>query len=105
VESLVDEGSFDLAWLPGVFIAPSVIEQAFRRVYASIRPGGWLLSPAMAGIGDSRQRAAWALLCVTWGGPALTATEIADLMSKVGFKNTRIAPSPPFAPALIVGQR
>jgi hypothetical protein len=59
----------------------------------------------MAGVGDARQRAAWALLNVSWGGPPSTATQIVDLMTKVGFANTRITPGPPFAPALVVGQR
>src|SRR5437868_7675399 len=47
VEELSEEGTFDLAWLPSVFIPATVLPSAVARVRASLRPGGFLIFPVM----------------------------------------------------------
>jgi SAM-dependent methyltransferase len=105
VDALDDESAFDLAWLPTFFIAPAVLPQAIARVRASLRPGGWILCPVMGGIGSERQRAVWALLMDTWGGPGLGADETDRLLKDAGFATTRVHQGPPNAPGMVMAQR
>jgi predicted O-methyltransferase YrrM len=105
VEELRDEASFDLAWLPAVFIRPSILVTALARVFASLRSGGWILLPVVGHAGDARQRAVWTLMNELWGGRVLTVDAAESLVRDAGFSAVRTLPGPAWAPALVVGQR
>jgi precorrin-6B methylase 2 len=104
VQDLRDEGVFDLAWLPGIFIAEAVLESAVARVRASLRQGGWILFPVMA-TGEARQQATWALINELWGGPVLSAADVERILDRAGFTSVRTIAGPPWAPQLVVGAR
>lgn len=106
VQDLRDEESFDLAWLPGVFIPAPTLSNAVARVRASLRPGGWVLFPVVGSVGDNeRQRAVWALTNELWGGPVLCAAEAESLLRDVGFSSVRTSSGPGWSPAVVAGQR
>ncbi len=105
VEELADEESFELAWLPAFFIPEAVVGQAMSRVHAALRPGGWVLLPLIGAAGDDRQRAVAALVSDLWGGPAFSVAGAESLLKEAGFSSVRTLAGPPWAPALVVGQR
>jgi hypothetical protein len=105
VQDLADEESFDLAWLPAVFIGEQVLGPALKRVRAALRPGGWVLFPVMGAAGADRQRAVGQLLTALWGGPVLSLQGAEALLKEAGFTAVRALEGPPWAPALVVGQR
>jgi hypothetical protein len=105
VEDLRDEEAFDLAWMPSFFLPASVLPAAAARVRASLRPGGWILFPIGTSSGDDRHRAVLALVCETWGGPALSPLQAESLLGAAGFASVRTMPGPPWAPTLVAAQR
>ncbi len=105
IEELADESAFDLAWLPIVFIPSELVPRATERVRAALRPGGWILAPALGVAGDDLQRAVWALQNELWGGPVLASTDVEELLRGAKFSSIRTMVGPPWAPALTVGQR
>jgi SAM-dependent methyltransferase len=106
VEDLRDEESFELAWVPSFFVPSSVLAAAVARVFASLRPGGWLLFPIGGFAGnDERARSVFALICELWGGPALTIAEAEPLLKEAGFSTVRVLAGLPSTPPLLVAQR
>jgi hypothetical protein len=97
---------FDLAWLPSFFIPANVLASAATRVHASLRPGGFVLFPALGSAGqNAQQRAMLALMNELWGGPLIGTFEAETLLQQAGFSNVRTLPAPPGAPGMVVGQR
>ena len=47
VADIKEYGTFELVWLPLIFIPPDVVHAALPTLHASLRPGGWLI----AGVG------------------------------------------------------
>jgi len=105
VEELRDEESFDLAWLPSMFIPAAALPTGAARVRASLRPGGWVLFPIGGFAGEERARAVFALVNELWGGPVLAVAEAESLLKEAGFSTVRALPGPPWAPPLLAAQR
>jgi hypothetical protein len=105
VQDLRDEQAFEAAWLPAFFIPEAVIPEAMARVHASLRPGGWVLLPVSGAGGIDRQRAVAALMTELWGGTSLSHAAHEALLKEAGFSAVKTMAGPPWAPALIVGQR
>ena len=106
VETLGEERTFDLAWLPTFFIAEATLPTATARVHAALRPGGWIVYPTGSNAsGSARQNAVFALVHHLWGGPALTVERAESLLKEAGFKSVRALPGPAWAPAILIGQR
>lgn len=105
VEELADEGAYDLAWLPSFFMDKPVVQRIVARLHAAVRPGGWILVGADAAGGDERERAVWSLIATLWGGARLGADGVRSILEGAGFGSVRVLPGPPWAPAMIVGQR
>jgi 2-polyprenyl-3-methyl-5-hydroxy-6-metoxy-1,4-benzoquinol methylase len=103
VEDLRDESVYDFAWLPAFFIPVAAMSNAFTRVRASLKEGGWVLVGTFGG-GDDRQRAVNALILDLWGG-VMSNADIEALLSAVGFSTVRKLPMPPGAPVLFAAQR
>jgi len=106
VETLEDEASFDLAWLPIPFIPERAIVPGSKRVLRALRPGGWTvvalgndaaMEPTMATV--FRLRVA---LC---GGPVWSPGDVERVMREAGFVDVRTLPSPPGTPVAIVVAR
>ena len=95
VEQLADKDSYDLAWIPSVFLPESSIAPACERVFRALKPGGWLLF-AMAAPGKDPVAAALVRMRTTlWGGAALAPEQVQHLLVTCGFNNVRALPSPP----------
>jgi predicted O-methyltransferase YrrM len=92
VQDLDDTAAFDLAWLPGDFLAPAVLPAALTAVHRALRPGGWLIT-ACGGGGDDRPRATGARLrAVLWGGDTLEPERVGELLDQCGFDDVRLLP-------------
>ena len=106
VEDLRDEESFELAWVPSVFVPSPVLAAAVARGCVSLRPGGWMLFPIGGFAGDDeRARSVFALICDLWGGPVLAIAEAERLLKEAGFSTVRVLPGPPSTPPLLAAQR
>jgi hypothetical protein len=106
IESLREESAFDLAWLPTFFIADAALPAATARAYAALRPGGWILYPTgMNAMATAHQNAVFGLVNHLWGGPALSVERAESLLKGAGFVSVRALQGPPWAPAMVVGQR
>jgi 2-polyprenyl-3-methyl-5-hydroxy-6-metoxy-1,4-benzoquinol methylase len=105
IEELADEGAFDLAWLPVVFIPRELVANAIARTHDALRPGGWILVPTLGGAGDDLQRSVWALQNELWGGPVLASADVEELLRGAGFSSIQALVGPPWAPVLTAGRR
>jgi hypothetical protein len=106
IEALDQEASFDLAWLPTVFIDDSMLATATARVCRALRPGGWILYPTGTNAaGTAKSRSVFELVTHLWGGPALSVERATALLQEAGFTSVRTLPGPVWAPAMLVGQR
>jgi len=105
VEALTEEGSFDLAWLPVVFVPAAALPKALARMTASLRHGGWLLAAVVGEAGDERARASWRLINEVWGGACARAEDVERELAGVGLTDVRTIVGPPWAPCLVVGRK
>jgi precorrin-6B methylase 2 len=103
VEQLRDEAAFDLAWLPAFFLGrKEAVVEALGRIRTALRPGGWVLSPALNPDAGAAQLAVGSLMLESWGGPVLQAPEVAALMNGAGLR-ARSLPGPSYI-SMVVGQ-
>jgi Methyltransferase domain len=106
IESLERDKAFDLAWLPTFFISEAVLPAAMARVYASLRPGGWVLYPTGSNPNaNAQQNAVFGLVNHLWGGPVLSVERAESLLKEAGFESVRRLQGPVWAPAMLIGQR
>ena len=70
-QDVPENDTFDLAWVPSLFIPPLALRAIVPRVLGALRPGGWVLV-AMANPGTDPLGAAFSRVrTVMWGGPVL----------------------------------
>lgn len=91
-QDLKDADVFDLAWLAGDFLAPSVLPAALDAVHRALKPGGWLITGCVGGGDDSPRATAARLRAVLWGGDTADPTEVGALLSLHGFENVKLLP-------------
>jgi precorrin-6B methylase 2 len=102
IEDFDRDGVADLAHMSPVFIPPSVLPAALKRIHAALKPGGWLvLSGIVSEHGDASTR--W--MAHQAGGSALTTSAAATLAAEAGFGEPIEPPLPPGAPRIRVFQR
>jgi ubiquinone/menaquinone biosynthesis C-methylase UbiE len=92
-QDLRDEAAFDLAWLPSIFLPSEVVPAAIARVRAALRPGGYLLMPALSASVPAPRRELAELLLELWGH-VLEADTARRLLSDAGFAAPRLIPGP-----------
>ncbi len=106
IEDLADWETFDLVWLPQVFLPREALERGLRRAWAALRPGGWILLIAFSTPGMDLDAALMRLANVAYGGDPLYPDQVAELLADADFTRTQVFPSPAGGiPRLIVGQR
>lgn len=89
IEELAEEQAFDVIWYPFCFVGDlDLVKQGFERVRAALRPGGWVLTPALNPAAGAAQRARGALTVQTWGGPVLDTDETRALIVEAGLSPT-----------------
>jgi 2-polyprenyl-3-methyl-5-hydroxy-6-metoxy-1,4-benzoquinol methylase len=104
IQELRDEAAFDVVWLPTCFLGRSeVVAAALARIRAALRPGGWVLVPALNPAAGEGQRAVWSLVLESWGGPVLNAPEVEALLGDSGLA-PRTFPGPSWM-SMVAGQR
>jgi SAM-dependent methyltransferase len=87
VAEMTDQTTFDVAWVPQMFIAREELEAGLERVWTALRPGGWIIL-ALAGGGDGGRIGAYhALLATTLGGGPMTVAEGTDLLDRHRFSS------------------
>lgn len=87
VTELNDEDSYDLAWLPQVFIPRAAFEEGCRRVRAALIPDRWVVVPLAASTGnnDAFEVAVFAHAAHLLGGGPMDPSEAADLLTTSGY--------------------
>ena len=104
MQALLDEATFDLAWLPAFFLGHREdVPPALERIRAALRPGGWVLIPSLNPHAGEALRAVRSLVLESWGGPVLAAPESEALLREGGF-TPRTLPGPSWI-SLVAGQR
>lgn len=99
VEDFDADAVADLAHLPVVFIPPTVLPAAMKRIRTALKPGGWLvLSGIVSEDGDGSTR--W--MAHQAGGSALTTADAATLATQAGFGEPIEPPLPHGAPRVVV---
>jgi SAM-dependent methyltransferase len=104
VQDLRDETAFDLAWIPTFFLGDrQAVADAFARVGAALRPGGFVLTPTVNPSAGEAERTLWSLVMEAWGGPVLDAREAEALLKQAGLV-PRALPGPSWV-CMVVAQR
>jgi SAM-dependent methyltransferase len=103
-ESLTFRETFDLGWIPSVFIPGDVIDRVVQRVHAALRPGGWVVVGTVNPGSDPAASAIARLRASLFGGFA-NPTDISALLNRVGFVDVRTLPAPPHAIAMMIAGR
>ena len=105
-EQLADECSYDLAWIPSLFIAEPALRAVVERVWRALRDGGWLLLPVLRADAGSLTGSVVRLRSALWGGSAPTLSEAAALLSSAGFVDLQsFASAPTSATGLLAARR
>jgi precorrin-6B methylase 2 len=103
VADITEFGTYDLVWLPLIFIPPDVVRDALPALHASLRPGGWLV--ASVGRVQGSQLAVAVKMWQTQlaSGTALTPDQATQLLGEHGFADVMIVDTPPAMPTLVAG--
>jgi SAM-dependent methyltransferase len=105
-EELTDAASFELAWLPSLFVPEEAIIPVLERVFHALVPRGWLLVATLQPSDDPLVAALARLRTALFGGFVTTAERACALLSERGFAEVRrLASAPSSATALVAGRR
>lgn len=96
-QDLEDVAAFDLAWVPSLFISPQALPAVLDRVRVALRPGAWLLLPALQIDAQPLVLSVARLRTGVWGGSALGAEEMKELLLGRGFVEVRAMAAAPGA--------
>jgi 2-polyprenyl-3-methyl-5-hydroxy-6-metoxy-1,4-benzoquinol methylase len=105
-EDLTEIDSFDLAWIPSLFIPQQTIARIVECVARAVRPGGWLLLPIVNPSDDTLTAATARLRTTLWGGSLLDPSAAKTLLTTAKLGDVRVLPATPAATiAITVGRR
>jgi precorrin-6B methylase 2 len=104
VADVTEPGTYELVWLPLIFIPPDVVREALPALHASLRPGGWLV----ASVGRV-QGSPLAVAVKMWqtqlaSGTALTPEQATQLLRDHGFADVMVVDTPSGLPTLVAGR-
>jgi len=105
IAALADDTGFDLAYLPAPFVARPAVDAGLPRVVAALRPGGWLFVAHGRMGGTAAEDALTTLKTLVYGGTPLDEAAAGQLLRSAGLTSVRLAPTPPAAPAITIGQK
>ena len=92
VEEMQEDSAFDLAFLPQMFLPDAVVEEALRRIFRALKPGGWLLVAALSHDGPGTASAVNRLKNLLWGGNTRDVAQVKPLLQSAGFDPVIRAP-------------
>src|SRR4051794_23720180 len=105
VADLVDDGTYDLAWLPAPFLPQPALTAGIARILTALRPGGLVMVGHGSFEGDDLPVSITRFKTVAYGGTPLDATGAANLLRDQGFTSVQSLRTPPGAPAITAGRR
>lgn len=94
IEELTDRRSFDLAFFPQVFMPVEIVQRGLATIFEALRPGGWVMMPAMGAPGPGLEDALARLRVVVWGGTVLLPEQIAEMAREAGYAPVQIGGGP-----------
>ncbi len=91
VAELEEEGVFDLAWVPQIFIPRPELITGLQRVFAALRPGGGLIVPTIAPpeAADDMEQAVMVHSGHVLGGGPIDVVDAHELLAEAGFRDVR----------------
>jgi SAM-dependent methyltransferase len=98
VEDLADDASFDFTWFPTPFFPAALLERGLSRVFTALKPGGWVLLPAVHATGPDLNSAVMRFLNAVWGGDPLSLPDLRAIAERVGFSEIVTPGGPPGSP-------
>ncbi len=104
VQDLDDVGVFDLAWFPGPFIPPDVVQAGINAVARSVKPGGWVVYSGFNGPGPLGQATA-DLRAIRFGGRAFSEAGSVALLESAGLQDARVLPPMTWLPGRLTVAR
>src|SRR4029077_5918749 len=90
VADIEESGTFELVWLPLIFIPPDVVRAALPALHASLRPGGWLIASVGRVYASALGAAIAAWQTQLASGTALTPEQATQLLGEHGFAGVLI---------------
>jgi SAM-dependent methyltransferase len=93
-EDLRDERTFDLAWIPAVFMPRRAVKPACERILQALRPGAWILFNAVQPGVEPQTDAMWWLRMTMFGDSAMPSAEAEALLREIGFSDVQTLCSP-----------
>lgn len=106
VETFADDAGFDLVWMPVIFLAAEILEDAVAHAVAAMRPGAQIVMGRYAGPSDPVADALGGLRTIRSGGALLEGTDVRALLTGAGLVDVREVPRTWAAPiALTTGCR
>jgi hypothetical protein len=93
--------AFDLAYLPAYFVLEDAVVAALPRIWAALRPGGWIFVPVREGSGSELARAV-----TRWQHPGCAVwspQETEHRLVEAGFDDVHSIVVSPLAPTIVVG--
>jgi predicted O-methyltransferase YrrM len=105
VADIAESGSYELVWLPLIFIPPDVVHEALPPLHASLRPGAWLVASVGRVQGSPLAMAVKMWQTQLASGTALTPEQAIQLLCEHGFADVGIVDTAPGMPTLVAGRR
>lgn len=106
IEDFEDDDGFDLVWMPVIFLAPAILEDAVRRAVAMMRPGAEIVLGRYTGSDDALVGALGDLRTIRSGGTLLGPADARALLEDAGLVDIReIERTWPAPLGLTVGRR
>jgi ubiquinone/menaquinone biosynthesis C-methylase UbiE len=103
-EQLEETATFTLAWVPGPFISPEVIDRALEHVRCALVPGGWLIFGFYPVPSAPLEQALSRLRIVRSGGHPWTSKEVEGKLRALAFEQIEVYSPAPLI-VLVVAQR
>lgn len=94
-QHLTDEASYDLGWIPSLFIAEPLLDAVLERVSRALRPGAWLILPVLSAEAAPLAASVVRLRAALWGGSAPGLGEATVRLAAAGFGEPRSFSSAP----------
>ena len=91
VAELEEDGVFDLAWVPQIFIPRPELITGLQRVFTALRPGGGLIVPTIAPpeAADDMEQAVMVHSGHVLGGGPIDVVDAHELLAEAGFRDVR----------------
>ena len=105
VADLDEPSSYDLTWVPSMFVPLPTLKEGVRRMVDALKPGGWLVTSFARPPADPTALALFRFRQTAYGGAQLDADGITGLLRDAGLQDVRSLDTPPGAPGIAAGRR